>query len=764
MPPSSNNMSGGVESSSDSATLKHIQSTTHPTLWFREQINSAKYSLNFYDLKFCDHTLRHQYEVYTRTSRFWDARIPTLVLWLIAYVTIACAAPVYFEDHSWHAWVSIYRTVAFSFHLLVFVLPLYLIGPYRFSSWLQKHWQLWFAINTAMMGSHLVITSGAVMESNVFDILNACETHSLESVVGSQVSCVDPAGVAKNFSYASLMNNWELKMFHGDAYIWGTSVVVAVQKLDWEYASLTIMWICLINCIVNAIKLPRVDYGLYFLHEGTHHINFESAGQTSVFVLFHCLASLLGLTLARELCRLRKERFACLVAMGRQHKDDVDDLQRMTAAWQLSWSDVECIEPIARGSSGEVWRGLYRRKWEVAVKMMFDTENVSLDDESEAKFLQRVRHPRLVMFVGCGKRPSGDIFLVLEFCENGPMHTLLEHNDGSLPWTVRLLLLADIVNAMKYLHSLSMIHRDLKCENVMLCMEHHKLRAKVCDFGLSRILRQRQGGSGGSTNAGLGRRKDARIPRQLTDPFAVIREDRNPSIESPTSASMPSTRLLASKRRTASELSDSVVETAVAGTPSHMAPELLGDLLASMAAHEPMWTISIAPNKSPRMRCTPKVDVYAFGIVMWETLELKRAWLRCRPHDLAKKVLRGVRPPVSNAWTRAPPKRYIGLMRKCWHQESRRRPPFAKIEALLRKIIATHDRHDRDIAKGDCNVRGGGGYGDEGNKFTEPDEATYVSLDSTAISVTHMPGTDGKLSSPLLPEGVTSSSSSRRTL
>ena len=181
--------------------------------------------------------------------------------------------------------------------------------------------------------------------------------------------------------------------------------------------------------------------------------------------------------------------------MGRRLDVESEDLRRMTDAWILDWGDIQPLEPVARGTSGEVWRGLYRNKWEVAVKMMYDTTNVSLEAQSETRFLQRVRHPRLVMFVGCGRRPDdGNIFLVLEYCEYGSMtRLLLKHPSSDLPWSLRLSLLRDVCDAMVHLHSVSMIHRDLKCENVMICAdESHTLRAKVCDFGLSRILGYRR--------------------------------------------------------------------------------------------------------------------------------------------------------------------------------------------------------------------------------------------------------------------------------
>ena len=86
------------------------------------------------------------------------------------------------------------------------------------------------------------------------------------------------------------------------------------------------------------------------------------------------------------------------------------------------------------------------------------------------------------------------ITLEHRYCEYGSMtRLLLKHPSSDLPWSLRLSLLRDVCDAMVHLHSVSMIHRDLKCENVMICAdESHTLRAKVCDFGLSRILGYRR--------------------------------------------------------------------------------------------------------------------------------------------------------------------------------------------------------------------------------------------------------------------------------
>ena len=60
--------------------------------------------------------------------------------------------------------------------------------------------------------------------------------------------------------------------------------------------------------------------------------------------------------------------------------------------------ELELTDRIDAGSTAVVWRGTLRGRYDVAVKqLLFVSEDWK---DEEVRFFQRLRHPRLVMFLG----------------------------------------------------------------------------------------------------------------------------------------------------------------------------------------------------------------------------------------------------------------------------------------------------------------------------------------------------------------------------
>mmetsp|Transcript_111127 Transcript_111127/g.313545 ORF Transcript_111127/g.313545 Transcript_111127/m.313545 type:complete len:435 (+) Transcript_111127:245-1549(+) len=105
----------------------------------------------------------------------------------------------------------------------------------------------------------------------------------------------------------------------------------------------------------------------------------------------------------------------------------------------------------------------------------------------EAVALRRVRHPNVVRFRQVFVR-SGWLCLVMEFADGGDLCAAVkERAKLKFPFEESAVLecFAQIADAVRYVHALKMVHRDIKSRNIFLCRTG---RALLGDFGLVRLL------------------------------------------------------------------------------------------------------------------------------------------------------------------------------------------------------------------------------------------------------------------------------------
>ena len=106
--------------------------------------------------------------------------------------------------------------------------------------------------------------------------------------------------------------------------------------------------------------------------------------------------------------------------------------------------------------------------------------------EQECHFLSTMKHPHIVQYLGTTRDPeSGLPVLLMELMDESLTH-FLERSQRPLSYHVEVNLCHDIALALDYLHSNSIIHRDLSSNNILLIAGS---RAKVTDFGMSKLLR-----------------------------------------------------------------------------------------------------------------------------------------------------------------------------------------------------------------------------------------------------------------------------------
>jgi serine/threonine protein kinase len=142
---------------------------------------------------------------------------------------------------------------------------------------------------------------------------------------------------------------------------------------------------------------------------------------------------------------------------------------------------------IGRGGFGCVFDAIVideeRQKVEgvhVAVKKMpHRTEDDKQNNLNELRFISRVRHDNIVKYFG-SYLWRDELWVVLEMMEGGALTKAIadyDFQEKHIAFVCRC-----VLSALDYMHGLSICHRDLKSENIMLTKEGD---VKLIDFGLA---------------------------------------------------------------------------------------------------------------------------------------------------------------------------------------------------------------------------------------------------------------------------------------
>jgi serine/threonine protein kinase len=140
------------------------------------------------------------------------------------------------------------------------------------------------------------------------------------------------------------------------------------------------------------------------------------------------------------------------------------------------------IEKLGEGSGGIVWKAWDKKllRW-IAVK-----ESKVASTKSSGRFLSeaqsgaRLRHSSLIGVLDTFQHDGVD-YIVMDYVESRPLDEVpLSHRELAL-------LMADVCDAVEYMHSRGIIHRDIKPRNIFVDVDG---KAHLGDFGLARILDQ----------------------------------------------------------------------------------------------------------------------------------------------------------------------------------------------------------------------------------------------------------------------------------
>lgn len=120
-----------------------------------------------------------------------------------------------------------------------------------------------------------------------------------------------------------------------------------------------------------------------------------------------------------------------------------------------------------------------------AVKVLKKAQVVKMKQvehtNDERRMLQQVKHPFLITLWGTFQ-DSKNLYMVMDFVEGGELFSLLRKSQR-FPNPVAKFYAAEVTLALDYLHSMNIIYRDLKPENLLLDRHGH---LKITDFGFAK--------------------------------------------------------------------------------------------------------------------------------------------------------------------------------------------------------------------------------------------------------------------------------------
>lgn len=155
---------------------------------------------------------------------------------------------------------------------------------------------------------------------------------------------------------------------------------------------------------------------------------------------------------------------------------------------------------IGQGQFGQVFCAVHRKTGQmVALKNLDHYRFPTHKFLRELRFLLSLQHPNIVNCQSLEHTATGR-YLVMDYCEGGTLRQLMNIG-GTLTLAQKMGLIGDVLAGLQHAHSRSIIHCDIKPENILLALQPGTWQARISDFGIARLTQNESIQSGGNTGS-----------------------------------------------------------------------------------------------------------------------------------------------------------------------------------------------------------------------------------------------------------------------
>ncbi|XP_034891793.2 G-type lectin S-receptor-like serine/threonine-protein kinase RKS1 [Populus alba] len=233
----------------------------------------------------------------------------------------------------------------------------------------------------------------------------------------------------------------------------------------------------------------RVD--AYELAGNTRKLN-GSREKTMLAILAPSIALLLFLISLSSYLRLKKRAKEGTELQANRNSTESEYFKLSTI--MAATNNFSPANELGQGGFGSVYKGLLANGLEVAIKRLSRSSRQGIEEfKNEVMVIAKLQHRNLVKLLGyCNQ--DGEQMLIYEYLPNKSLDSFLfdESKRLLLDWRKRFDIVVGIARGILYLHQdsrLRIIHRDLKCSNILLDAE---MNPKISDFGMAKIFEGNQ--------------------------------------------------------------------------------------------------------------------------------------------------------------------------------------------------------------------------------------------------------------------------------